>query len=573
MQSVIEGRILTIEEFGGKPDSQINTAQEPIHHPEFHHSSTKLKQDHHHKNHHTIHHRSKASDDPELIKLAVANREAYNLALINANPGDTILLLENESYSFIGGIYGENLRNITLDFAGYTRFLYNTEFWPISDFVNEAIQVYHPAIDMLNCAGIVITSSAKNKAIVKVDYKTNEIFMDEESGSGGIIDGHGKNWWNAAILGNINVDARPRLLDIRGCMNVTLEHVTLVNSPYWTVTLEAIGAEVHHVNVLVDRDYQRNLINNTVTETWMQGLDDLAFEGVTNSHSSSIRNSRRTLREKLKFHFPDIIPNWLLQPQDLNTDGIDPIGRDIHIHDCIVLNDDDSIAVKPSRSHRGEGSVMNGTMHYQCTGNITIEDMVLTGFGASIGSVGPQPSHPCVDNVRFKNIHMPGSAKGIYIKSNKSDCKGNVTSRISNILYENIYIKDPMWWPIWIGPQQQHEPHEELGGACSLEYPLQESTCPTQGCSTFENITLRNVLIENPFLSPGVIMGNSSNPMRNIEFDNVTMTVSYKNYFTHGRLPFHNKRFPFAGKFQCENVISGTCKGCNPVPDCFEVVS
>ncbi len=139
--------------------------------------------------------------------------------------------------------------------------------------------------------------------------------------------------------------------------------------------------------------------------------------------------------------------------------------------------------------------------------------------------------------------------------------------------FDNVHIKDSIWWPIWIGPQQQHEPHEELGGACSLEYPLQSSICPTQGCSTFENITLRNILIEDPLLSPGVIMGNSTNPMKNLLFDNVTMTVPMRYYLTHGRLPFHTKRFPFSGTYQCESVQGATCKNCSPVPDCFDVVS
>lgn len=529
-------------------------------------------------------HRSKENiSDKQLIQQAVANTNAYNLAIQSALPGDTILLLERESYSFIGGIKGVNLKNITFDFAGYARFLYDTEFWPMRllPFVH-AIEEYAPAFEMLDCMDIKITCSAKDKAIVKVDYETNEIYMDTESGSGGIIDGHGKKWWDGAILGDMDVDARPRLIDIRGCMDVTLEHVTLVNAPYWTVTLEAIGAEVHHVNVLVDRDYQRNLINNTRTERVRAAQNRASRQHINNSNSNSTWNknynsiSKQSMsrhlrvRNQLDFNFPDILPDWILQPQDLNTDGIDPIGRDIHIHDCIILNDDDSIAVKPPMFGQ-KGSVMNGTIPYECTGNITIEDMVLVGFGASIGSVGPLPTHPCVDGVHFKNIRMPGSAKGIYIKSNKADCKGNVSSRITNILYENIHIKDSTWWPIWIGPQQQHEPHEELGGACALEYPLQDSACPTQGCTTFENITLRNVLIEDPLLSPGVIMGNSTNPMKNILFDNVTVTVPYKYFFTHGRLPFHTKRFPFNGKFQCENAV-GSCKGCSPVPDCFEVV-
>ena len=41
-------------------------------------------------------------------------------------------------------------------------------------------------------------------------------------------------------------------------------------------------------------------------------------------------------------------PSWLLQPEDLNTDGIDPNGVRFHVYNVSVYNDDDSIAVKPS---------------------------------------------------------------------------------------------------------------------------------------------------------------------------------------------------------------------------------
>ncbi len=320
---------------------------------------------------------------------------AYNLAIQAAQPGDTILLTENQSYSFLGGIEAANLKGVTLDFAGYSRFIFDTTLWPMRQLPFDDIVEYVPAIDLVDCQDVTITCSAIHKAIVNVDFEKNEIYMDTESGIGGIIDGHGKKWWDSAILGEINVDSRPRLIDVRGSMNITVEYLTLVNSPYWTLTLEAIGAEVHHVNVLVDRNYQRQMINNTAVEIKRSRL----LDAITNN---------RYLRERESlehFHFPDILPDWVLQPMDLNTDGIDPIGRDIYIHDCIVLNDDDSVAVKPPR-HDGRGSVMNGTIPYECTGNITIEDMVLTGFGASIGSVPPLKTHPCVDNVRFKNIRM-----------------------------------------------------------------------------------------------------------------------------------------------------------------------
>ena len=91
----------------------------------------------------------------------------------------------------------------------------------------------------------------------------------------------------------------------------------------------------------------------------------------------------------------------------------------IHIHDCIILNDDDSIAVEPPL-YRQKGSVMNGTisyirMHWKCY-HWRYQGMALVGFGSSIGLVGPLPTHPCVDDVHFKNIRMPGSVKVIYIK-------------------------------------------------------------------------------------------------------------------------------------------------------------
>ena len=109
--------------------------------------------------------------------------------------------------------------------------------------------------------------------------------------------------------------------------------------------------------------------------------------------------------------FVKLLPHSVLQPEDLNTDGIDPSGRDIHIHDCTISNDDDSIAVKPL-----DGTGVSGN----CTRNLLIENMTLTGFGASIGSVPPHADVHCVRNVTFRNISMPGTGKGIYIKSNPS---------------------------------------------------------------------------------------------------------------------------------------------------------
>ena len=203
------------------------------------------------------------------------------------------------------------------------------------------------------------------------------------------------------------------------------------------------------------------------------------------------------------------------------------------IHDCYIRNDDDSIAVKPTDS---------SGVYAPCTEDILIEDTTLIGFGASIGSVPPHSNHNCVHNVTFRNISMPNTGKGVYVKSNPDCSRPNASGEISMITYENIRIDNPLWWPIWIGPQQQHEPDwtpSQAAADCSLIYPINPN-CPTQGCVSFTDIILKDIIITNPVLSPGVVLGNSSNPMSNIVFDNVSVV--------------NPGTFPFFKAYKCEHA-------------------
>ena len=98
------------------------------------------------------------------------------------------------------------------------------------------------------------------------------------------------------------------------------------------------------------------------------------------------------------------------------------------------------------------------------------------------------------------------------------------------------------------------------GGACALAYPLFGLPCPTQGCSDFRNITLRNVAAVDSLLSPGVLRGNVSNPME-LVFDNVTMSMS-----NGGPL----QAWPFDG--YDSSFVDGVCvNGCDPAPAGFVV--
>ena len=85
--------------------------------------------------------------------------------------------------------------------------------------------------------------------------------------------------------------------------------------------------EIRFFEVETDRDYQRELRANK-------------YRG----------DAKGRIEEWLIDKLSGLIPDWMLQPEDLNTDGIDPSGIDFYIHDVKIYNDDDSIAVKPSQS-------------------------------------------------------------------------------------------------------------------------------------------------------------------------------------------------------------------------------
>jgi len=69
----------------------------------------------------------------------------------------------------------------------------------------------------------------------------------------------------------------------------------------------------------------------------------------------------------------------------------------------------------------------------------------------SIGSVPPSEGGHCIRNITFKNVVMKRPLKGIYVKTNPGDTGyGNV----SDIYYKNFTMDRPVWWAIYIGPQQ-----------------------------------------------------------------------------------------------------------------------
>ncbi len=211
-----------------------------------------------------------------------------------------------------------------------------------------------------------------------------------------------------------------------------------------------------------------------------------------------------------------------------------------------VQNFDDAVAVKPT-------SVFGGT-YSNCTENILIEDCyVKYGVGMSMGSVPPNENNNCIRNVTVRNIKFQEPFKAIYIKPNPGD---SGTGLISNIKYENIEIHNAIWWAIFIGTQQQHQPHG-TGTGCSFFYPLPGQECITNPRVTIENITLKNVNIYGGILSPGIMVCNATNPCNNFLFDGVNL--------------YNRSMFPVNQGYLCEN-ISGYVKNSNLDPSCLTAI-
>eukprot|EP01102_Stenamoeba_stenopodia_P022513 TRINITY_DN9415_c0_g1_i1.p1 TRINITY_DN9415_c0_g1~~TRINITY_DN9415_c0_g1_i1.p1 ORF type:complete len:524 (-),score=106.39 TRINITY_DN9415_c0_g1_i1:119-1690(-) len=328
---------------------------------------------------------------------------------------------------------------------------------------------------------------------------------------GGVFDGQGYDWWWQAILG---VDHRPQMLLMERCTDVLIQQLRFINSPMWHVYLHDMrDLVVRNVDVHVDVEAQREMLMKA--NLWLiknRAEDEDEDEGEED------------------FGIP-IFP--------LNTDGIDPSGVNVLIENVTVTNFDDAVAVKP----------MNGGGKYSnCSSNMLIRNIKVTyGVGMSIGSVPPNSQVNCVRGIVFDNVTFEKPFKALYVKTNPDTVGYGI---IDNITYSNIQVTDALWYPIWFGPQQQHQPGTK-GNGCSFFYPIVDQ-CETQPLVTVTNIQVVNVTMTGGVTLPGVILCNDTNPCSGFSFENVS----------------NNGEFLVQKDYVCVSAY-GTASNSNPVPPCF----
>jgi hypothetical protein len=301
---------------------------------------------------------------------------------------------------------------------------------------------------------------------IRIDRSRNVTLTSQYRG---LIDGRGSQYWGVPMVGYIQLaENRPRLLVFNRTTDLLIENIVLQDSPYHTLKLHVVNrVEVRNISIVARR----------TTEDGHGWVDLSAF----------------------------------------NTDGIDVSGHNVHIHDVDIWTQDDCIAVKDNNDTE--------TMDF-VSSNMTFENINASGLGLVIGSIGGST----VRNITFRNSYLHRSVKGVYLKFNRPDQfwqDHNMTAGvIEDVLFENITMESPLQFGIFIGPAQQADHRDPCHpNPCSLCWPWSPTAkCHIVSQASFRNITLRNVLINNPNVSPGVIMGDESNPMESIVFDNVRVT-------------------------------------------------
>lgn len=406
--------------------------------------------------------------DSAPTATAVQNSAVLNKTLAALVPGDT-LLIPNETFSIMGGVFCSGLDSVTIQIDGTLSFSDDIKAWPK---IEPGSKMPVTALTFENTRGLTLTSSGI-----------------------GTLDGNGAKWWGIPGIGYLlRGKDRPVLMSVKNMSDFLMERLLFLNSPRFNFGSKALNnATIRHCQVSARR----------TKEDGHGSVDLTAF----------------------------------------NTDGFDLSGRNIHVHDCAVWNQDDTICIKAD----GED-----------TENVLVERVNASGVGLSIGSIGA--NH--VRNITFRDAVMHHTYKGIYIKFRDQKRGGG---SITDILYENIFIDEPESWPIWIGPAQQDIKPEKgpfnpcHGDPCSLCWPK----VPGANCDSppglFANITLRNITVNAPKTSPGVIFGNGTVPIRNLTFDGVRIIDPPQ----HGAWG--------TDYYYCKGVASGHAIGGTwPVPPCFQ---
>jgi polygalacturonase len=302
---------------------------------------------------------------------------------------------------------------------------------------------------------------------------------------------NGTTWYKApqTDIPTSNGTARPWLVEFYECNGVTVNGITLVNSPMWTMVLR----------------YSSNI-------------------NVTNYHVQDYSNAAATTPSST----------------GPNTDGIDPVGSSfVTITNFTVQNGDDIIAIKsglPKDVVNGvqlpPGSDLNEIgLPEMPSHDITIADSNLLGGGNSGISIGSEASNG-VYNVLLQNLHEApnaqgvGTSVGLRIKTGRT--RGNYAVGDHDITVNNmVLVNTPQpiafygYYPASNGPNETGFTQQ-----CTLTVTTNCIDPPQAIQEHTPNVYNVNVsnLTATGATSPSIIVGVPESCILNVNLNNVSIT-------------------------------------------------
>lgn len=295
----------------------------------------------------------------------------------------------------------------------------------------------------------------------------------------GIIDGHGKKWWNFVegykadqprskwqyLFDELNKGImlpdepkqmtrgflRPPFIQPMYCKNVLIEGITIRNSPFWTVNPEF--------------------------------CENVTVHAVTISNPGSFAP---------------------------NTDGINPEScSNVHISDCHISVGDDCITIKSGKD--GPGRKMAAPAENYTITNCTM----LSGHGGVV--IGSEMSGD-VRKISISNCVFDGTDRGIRIKTARG--RGGVVEeiRVDNIIMKNI---------------------REQAIVLDMQYAKTNPEAISERTPRFRNIHFSN--ITGDVNQAGYLNGLEEMPIENISFNDINMEAKTGFSVSHAsRIEFHN---------------------------------
>lgn len=261
----------------------------------------------------------------------------------------------------------------------------------------------------------------------------------------GVIDGNGsfKNWWGPDVK-NRTIAWRPRLFFINHCENITLQGITVQNSPSWTIH-PYFSDHLKFIDIEIKNPWDSHNTDGLDPESC---TDVLVLGALISVGDDCIAVKSGKIYQARKYKTPT--SNMIVRQCCMRdghgsvTIGSEIAGgvKNVHITDCLFLNTDRGLRVKTRRG-RGELSVLDDISFENIDMDGVMTPFVVNSFyfcdpdGRTdyVGSRKPLPVDertPEIGRLTFKNINATNChVAGTYIT-------GLPEKKIECLTFENV---------------------------------------------------------------------------------------------------------------------------------------